>query len=57
MPLGAAANYKAKELLQIDTIVINGNGQLVLNADPNATPIPIPSGLQVTWDAQPYLVQ
>ncbi len=40
-----------------DTIVINGNGQLVLNSDPNATPIPIPSGLAVTWNAQPYLVQ
>jgi Flp pilus assembly protein TadG len=40
-----------------DTITINGNGQLVLNSDPNATPVPIPSALQVTWNGQPRLVQ
>jgi Flp pilus assembly protein TadG len=40
-----------------DTITINGNGQLALNSDPNATPVPIPSQLQVTWNGHPHLVK
>jgi Flp pilus assembly protein TadG len=40
-----------------DTITINGNGQLVLNSDPNATPVPIPSQLKVTWNGHPHLVK
>ncbi len=40
-----------------DTITINGNGTLVINNDPSQTTVPIPGGLQVTWNGQPRLVQ
>ena len=40
-----------------DTITINGNGQLALNSDCNATPVPIPPQLAVTWNGHPHLVK
>jgi hypothetical protein len=52
--VNATAPYSA---FIADTIVINGNGQLVLNSDPNATPVPIPSALNVTWNGQAFLTQ
>ncbi len=40
-----------------DTIVIGGNGTLVINSDPTQTSVPVPSNLLVTWNGQPRLVE